>query len=239
MFEGYYSNVKTNESYIDQANRATYKGITIKSIILLAIVIAMALLTGHFLPVLLEQTAFYYILVGAIFIGSIFVFVGRIFERAAMISSFIYSLCEGLVLGTITAVVNAFYPTAGTLAVAATLVVFTIMLVLYAFGFIRNGSIIRMVLFGLMFSILGLSVFNLLFYLISGEAFTILYVLIQGALLIYGVIMLALMFNQAEAVVKLGASKNAEWSVALGIEVSLIYIYIFMLRIIALVSRRS
>ena len=64
MFEGYYSNVKTNESYIDQANRATYKGITIKSIILLAIVIAMALLTGHFLPVLLEQTAFYYILVG-------------------------------------------------------------------------------------------------------------------------------------------------------------------------------
>ena len=51
--------------------------------------------------------------------------------------------------------------------------------------------------------------------------------------------MLAFMFDQAEAVVKLGAPKESEWCVALGIEVTLIYIYIYMLRLVSLFYRRS
>ena len=46
-------------------------------------------------------------------------------------------------------------------------------------------------------------------------------------------------FNEAEAVVKLGTRKNAEWSVALGIEISLIYIYIYILRIFLLFSKNN
>ena len=239
LFPGYYSNVNTDSAYLDQANRATYKGVTIKSIILLAIVVATALLTGIFLPTLINQNGFYYTLVTAVIVGSIAALLGRFIPSIAMPCSFIYSFSEGLVLGTITAIVNAFYPTAGTLAVSATLVIFTIMLVLYAFGFIRNGSLIRMILFGLLFAILGLSVLNLVFYLISGAAFVITYILIEVAELIYGVVMLAFMFYQAEVVVKLGAPKEVEWSVALGIQVALIYIYIYMLRVMALISRRS
>ena len=43
---------------------------------------------------------------------------------------------------------------------------------------------------------------------------------------------------EAEAVVKYGAPKKTEWSVALGMEFALIFIYINILRILAILANR-
>ncbi|RIA78292.1 putative YccA/Bax inhibitor family protein [Anaeroplasma bactoclasticum] len=238
---GYYSYVKTSESYLDETSHATYKGISIKTIILLAIVIGIATVTAIFLPELIKtyENSFYGFLIASIIVGFICAIVGRFSERLAMVCSIIYSLCEGVLLGTITAKVNQYFPGAGSMAIAATLVVFAIMLVLYSLGFIRNGSMLRMIAFGILFSVLGLAIFDLLLIIFKGYESNSIYFLIQAGLLIYGVITLAFNFAEAEAVVKLGASKKAEWSVALGIEISLIYIYIYILRIILMFSRRN
>ena len=238
---GYYSYVKTNEAYLDQENRATYKGIAIKTIFLLAIAIAVAVGTMFYLPSILENnpSGFYTLLTVSVIVGFVCALVGRLSHRAAMVCSFIYSLCEGLFLGVITAIVNSFFPSAGTLAVTATLVVFTIMLVLYSLGFFRNIGVLYTILLGLLFATIGLIGFDFLYVLINGASVSYIYFIIQGALLLYGVITLAFNFNEAELVVKLGAQKSAEWSVALGIEISLIYIYIYILRIILLFSRHN
>ena len=231
---GYYSYVKTSDSYLDEASRATYKGISIKTIILLAITIAVAVVTGIYLPTLLlnYEVTFYTLLGASVFVGFICAIVGRLSDRAAKVCSIIYSICEGYFLGTITVIVNSYFLGAGSLAISATLVVFAIMLVLYSFGFIRNGSILRMIFFGALFSVLGLIAFDMIYILIKGYEPVALYFIIQVAFLIYGVITLALNFAEAEAVVQMGASKAAEWSVALGLEISLIYIYIYIIRII-------
>jgi uncharacterized YccA/Bax inhibitor family protein len=238
---GYYSYVKTNEAYLDQENRATYKGIAIKTIFLLAIAIAVAVGTMFYLPSILENNprGFYTLLTVSVIVGFVCALVGRFSDRAAMVCSFIYSLCEGLFLGVITALVNSFFPGAGTLAVTATLVVFTIMLVLYSLGFFRKIGLLYTILLGLLFATIGLVGFDFLYVLINGASVSYIYFIIQGALLLYGVITLAFNFEEAESVVKLGINKGAEWSVALGIEISLIYIYIYILRIILLFSRNN
>ena len=113
------------------------------------------------------------------------------------------------------------------------------MLVLYSLGFFRNIGVVYTILLGLLFATIGLVGFDFLYVLINGASVSYIYFIIQGALLLYGVITLAFNFEEAESVVKLGANKGAEWSVALGIEITLIYIYIYILRIILLFARNN
>jgi uncharacterized YccA/Bax inhibitor family protein len=62
---------------------------------------------------------------------------------------------------------------------------------------------------------------------------------IELFLLIYGAITLGLNFAEAQAVVDRGASKDAEWSVSLGLMVSLIYIYVEVLRLVYYLALRD
>ena len=66
-------------------------------------------------------------------------------------------------------------------------------------------------------------------------------IFIEAFLLIYGVITLSFNFQEAQYVVQSGASKGAEWCVALGLMVSLIYIYLEIVRLLMLIiaSRRD
>ena len=58
----------------------------------------------------------------------------------------------------------------------------------------------------------------------------------EAFLLLYGVITLTFNFAEAQAVVESGCSKNAEWSVALGLLVSVVYIYVEVLRLISYIA---
>lgn len=234
----YYSYIKTEDTYLDESVHATYKGIAIKTVILLSITIAIGILTAIFLPQLIASDSYGFLgalIIAASIIGFISVIIGRFSDRTARVCSVIYAICEGFVLGTLTALVDAFYPGAGTLSITATVIIFTVMLILYAFGFVRNGSIVRMIAFGIIASVLALVIFDVIYVLFTGSSDFGIYFLIQALLLIYGVITLTFNFAEAEAVVKMGASKDAEWSVALGMEVSLVYIYIYVLRLVILI----
>jgi uncharacterized YccA/Bax inhibitor family protein len=62
---------------------------------------------------------------------------------------------------------------------------------------------------------------------------------IELFLLIYGAITLGLNFAEAQAVVERGASKDAEWSVSLGLMVSVVYIYVEILRLVYYIALRD
>ena len=236
----YYSYIKTDDTYLDNTSHATYKGIAIKTSILLGYTIIIGILSAIFLKNLPGSSLEVYLsgLGVAVIIGAISAIIGRISYRAAKVCSFIYSTAYGAFLGVITAIIDMYYPHAGTLAMTATVIIFAVMLLLYAFGFIRNSSIIRTIFFGLVFGILALVIFDFIYVLLTGSANVTLYFLIQGLLLVYGVISLTFNFAEAEAVTKMGAPKSAEWSVALGMLVSLIYIYIQVLKIILIFMDR-
>lgn len=238
-----FSNIQTGEAYYDDVDRATYKGITVKTFILLGIAVLVAAFVAFALPnILVNNPGTFYVALGvASIVGFISVLVGRISETAAKYCSVLYAVCEGLFLGCISAICETFIPGAVTTAVFSTIIIFTVMLTLFATGIIRVGSRFRTVCWGmtigaiaitLLMSILSLFIPNYTQYLnimIGVEFF----------LLVYGAITLSLNFREAQYVVESGASKGAEWSVSLGLLVSIIYIYIEVLRLIVLIASRD
>lgn len=237
-----FSNIQTGEAVYDDVDRATYKGITIKTIILLLISVLIAAVIAFALPTILTNnpTTFYVTLVISSIVGFIAVIVGRSSERKAKYASVIYAICEGLFLGSISAIVDSYAPGVVKTAVFSTIVLFAVMLTLFATGIIRVGSKFRSICFGLTLGALAIILMVSLFSLfIDYQTYFNIMIGVEVFLVIYGVITLSLNFAEANAVVSMGASKDAEWSVALGLLVSIIYIYIEILRLLALVAARS
>lgn len=233
-----FSTIETGESYYDNVEQATYKGICVKTFFLLAIAVLVASITAFYLPTIITSgnfTTFYIALGISTIVGFISVIVGRMNARAAKYASFIYSVCEGLFLGCLTAICESMFPGVSAIAVFSTLIIFAVMLTLFATGILRVGDKLRKFCFafglGAIALILVTSIASIMIPL--GNYLGVL-IFIEAFLLIYGVITLSLNFAEAQGIVQAGASKNAEWSVALGLMVSLVYIYIEVLRLAVL-----
>lgn len=236
-----FSNIETGNVYTS-SDAATYKGICIKTFILLFVAIIAGAVTAYALPTILQNgnfVGFYIALIASSVIGTISVLVGRTSKTAAPYCSFIYSVCEGLFLGTITCLFEAEVKGIVVIAVVGTVTIFATMLALYALGILRVGSgfikfcwafTIGALALALVTSLLSLTgVFNgMSIGLIIG---------IEAIFLIYGSITLLLNFAEATNVVQSGCDKASEWNVALGLEVSVIYIYVEMLRVVYLIAQ--
>ncbi|MCM1130395.1 MAG: Bax inhibitor-1/YccA family protein [Roseburia sp.] len=237
-----FSNIQTGEAVYDDVDRATYKGITIKTVILLLISVLIAAVIAFALPTILtnNSTTFYVTLVVSSIVGFISVIVGRSSERKAKYAAVIYAICEGLFLGSLSAIVEAYVPGVVKTAVFSTIVLFAVMLTLFATGVIRVGSKFRSICFGLTLGALAIILLVSLFSLfVDYQTYFGIMIGVEVFLVFYGVITLSLNFAEANAVVSMGASKDAEWSVALGLLVSIIYIYIEIVRLLALLAARS
>ncbi len=238
-----FSNIQTGEAYYDDVDRATYKGITVKTFILLGISILVAAVVAFAFPSILVNNfgTFYVTLVISSIVGFIAVLVGRNSEKAAKYCSVIYAVCEGLFLGSISAIAEAFVPGAVTTALFSTVIIFAVMLTLFATGIIRVGSRFRAVCWGFTIGAIAITLLMsiLSLFIASYTQYLNIMIGVEFFLLIYGVITLSLNFREAQYVVEAGASKGAEWSVSLGLLVSILYIYIEILRIIMLIAARD
>ncbi|MDE6660843.1 MAG: Bax inhibitor-1/YccA family protein [Anaeroplasmataceae bacterium] len=239
-----FSNIQTGEAVYDDVDHATYKGITVKTVILLLISVLIAAVVAFALPTILANNpmTFYVTLIVSSIVGFIAVIVGRMSERKAKYASVIYAVCEGLFLGSLSAIVEAYAPGVVATAVFSTIVLFAVMLTLFATGVIRVGSKFRSICLGLTLGaiaiVLMVSLFSL-FNVYKSQTYFNIMIGVEVFLVFYGVITLSFNFAEANAVVAMGASKNAEWSVALGLLVSILYIYIEIVRLLALIAARS
>ena len=244
--------VKTrNETITDVREAATYRGVAIKTGVFLLLTLITASLAYFFLPKIIENAgvsgndqtlgAYVGVMIGSAVVALIAGIVGRVSDRAAMIAGSIYALAEGFLLGSITAIVdNYMIRYAGLICVFGTFIIFGVMLILYATGVIRVNNIFRAVMLGFFIGLIALIPFTIVIALVGHlmDQTTYLWIClgIEAFLLLYGVITLALNFAEAEAVVKSGAPKRSEWSVALGMEISLVYIYIELLRLLIVIA---
>ena len=232
-----FSTIQTGEAVYD-VDHATYKGIGLKLCAYMAVAICVALLTAFGLPAMLNgnPVGLYVALSISSVVGFISVMIGRLNDRAAKYAGMIYCVCEGLFLGALSAVLEMILPGAAMMAILSTLVIFSVMAVLFFTGVIRVGSFFRRFMMGLSFSLLAIMLFGTIFGLIFPSLFANIGVLIgmELFLLLYGVFTLLLNFDEAKMVVELGATKQAEWSVALGMMVTLVYIYVEIVRVIML-----
>lgn len=231
-----FSNIETGEAYYD-AEKATYKGVCLKTFILLGITIIMAAAVYFYLPAIIingRLASFSAVLIVALIVGFISVLVGRMNERASKVASIIYSISEGIVIGAIS-VIPEIYNFKGVVAIAlaGTLIVFATMLILFATGIIRVGTRFRSFMLAFVFAIIPILIITIVASFVVQEVKTYLGIMIAVEIfyLAYGIFCLLLNFKEAQMVVDSGCSKNAEWSVSLGLMVSLVYIYLELLRL--------
>jgi uncharacterized YccA/Bax inhibitor family protein len=218
---------------------ASYRGIVLKTGLLLG----SAILSGFlFLFGLTEgwiaPEAVIPALIVSVIVALISVIVASRSVRLAAPFAMLYALSEGIVLGLITVMFDAFAPGVALAAVIATAAIFTVMLFLYSSRTIRVTPRFRRIMYAvllgiLLFSVLGLvlSLFNI--NLMFGSP---LILVISGVFIVFGALMLTLDFERAESIVEGGMDRAYEWMVAVGLMVTIVWIYVELLRFLAIIA---
>ncbi len=173
---------------------------------------------------------------------------GRKQDNPAIVLS--YAALEGLFLGAITFVLANFYvsgASAGALigqAILATIGVFAGMLVVYKTGAIRvTPKFTRMIIAGI-FGVLVLALGNFvlaLFGVGGGEGLGLRGngpIAIIFSLLCIGLAAFSFLidFDAADQMIRAGAPEKAAWGVALGLTVTLVWLYVEILRLLSILQ---
>lgn len=215
-------------------------GTVLKTAALLSLTIAAALYTWGQVGVNPARLQFL-MLVG--FIGGFVVALATVFRpRWAPVTAPLYGALEGVALGGISALMNAKYDGVPAQAVMLTFAVFVVMLGLYRFRIVqatqRFRTIIMTATFGIMFFYLGsfiLGFFGITMPLVNsasplGIGFSVVAAGIAAFFLI-------LDFDLVEEGIRRGAPKHMEWYAAFSLLVTLVWLYLEMLRLLGKLRR--
>lgn len=179
-----------------------------------------------------------------VFGGLIFAFVTIFKKTWAPVTAPIYALLEGLVLGSVSAILELRFPGIAIQAVSLTFGTLVVMLLAYRSGLIRVTDKLRLgivaatgaiALFYFVEIILGF--FHVQFLAINGAGpigigFSVVVVIIAA-------LNLVLDFDLIETGARMGAPKYMEWYGAFGLMVTLIWLYFEILRLLSKLRSRQ
>lgn len=214
--------------------RMTYEGTMQKSfMLLLLVVLSGSYVWGQFM----DGASPYGWMIGGAIAGFILALVTIFNKKIAMYTAPAYALAQGLVLGGITAVFEVMYPGIAVQAVLATLGVFLLMLMLYKNKIIQVSERFTQIM---MFALGGVFL-TYLAGMIAGFFGVNFAIFGNGPLgiafsaVVAGVAALSLLFDfeLIEQGVKQHAPKFMEWYASFGLLVTLVWLYIEILRLIA------
>ena len=229
---------------IDAAGRMTLNGTVNKTGILLICAIATAAWTWHlFLPTR-DMTAVAPLMMLGVFGGLICALVTTFKKQWSAVTAPIYALLEGLALGGFSAMLELRYPGIAIQAVSLTFGTLFVLLFLYRTGVIKVTQKFRL---GIVAATGGIMVFYLLEMVLGFFGFQ--FTTINGSgpigigfsLIIVGIAALNLVldFDFIEQGVQFGAPKYMEWYGAFGIMVTLVWLYLEILRLLSKMRSRN
>ena len=230
-----FSGIRASEGY---STAASVQGVAKKTFLLFGIAVLSALLS---------LTVFADIVYGSfaglilVFIGAlVFGIIGQVSPNASKVCSIGYAICEGAVLGLISisfeSEVNGIIQT----AVLLTGTIFGVMLLLYSTNIVRATERFVRVMAGIGLTIIIIGLVYLISFIINPnnalvEAFAYypgLIVLMSVIILLYAAFMLIMDFEEVNRIVANGFDEKYEWMAALGLMVTVVWIYIEVLRLL-------
>lgn len=160
----------------------------------------------------------------------------------AAVPAMLYALAEGFVLGAISAMFDAQTEGIVGAAILATICVFSAALFLYATRLVRPT---RRMAFGVAAGIGGLCLLYLFVAVLSifnwtwlySEQFQAIGVVVSVIAIVLAALSFTLDFASIEAGVAVGAPRGLQWYAAYGLLVTLVWLYISLLRLLALLAR--
>jgi len=231
-------------SLIDAANRMTLSGTVNKTGILLVCAIATSAWTWHLFMQSRDIADVMPLMLIGMFGGLICAFV-TVFKKAwSPVTAPIYALLEGLVLGGLSAVFDLRYPGIAIQAVSLTFGTLFVLLLAYRSGMIKVTQKFRL---GVIAATGGVFLFYMLQMLLGFFGFR--FVSINGSgpigigfsLIVVAIAALNLVldFDFIEQGVAYGAPRYMEWYGAFGIMVTLVWLYLEILRLLSKMRSRN
>jgi len=229
---------------IDAANRMTLSGTVNKTGVLLICALATAAWTWHLFLQSMDMADVAPLMLLGVFGGFILALVTIFKKEWSPITAPLYALAEGLFLGGISAFMEIRYPGIGIQAVSLTFGTLFVLLIAYQSGVIKVTQKFRL---GVVAATGGICVFYLIQMLLGfiGIRFTSINgggaIGIGFSLIVVAVAALNLVldFDFIEQGVQSGAPKYMEWYGAFGIMVTLVWLYIEILRLLSKMRSRN
>nr|WP_277246459.1 Bax inhibitor-1/YccA family protein [Micrococcus terreus] len=231
-----YSAEQLNEMYQQPAagpvdtGRMSYNDVIAKTVMTLGVVLITAVV-GWMMPALM--------LPGAI-VGLVLGLVNSFKREPSPVLILLYAAAEGLFLGGISQVFEQMWPGIASQAVLGTLCVFAVTLALYASGKVRATPKAMRIF---MIAMVGYALFSLvnLFLMLFGVTDSMfglragwMGVAIGLVAVFLAAFSLVMDFTAVEQGVRAGAPQKYSWSAAFGLTVTLIWLYVEILRILAI-----
>ena len=212
----------------------TVDDVVIRTIGLLALVVAGAGVVW----VLTEPMAGLALAFPAAIVGLI---LGLVIAFARVTNPFVigaYGVIQGVFLGAISQAFNHWWPGIVVQAVVATLGVFLLMAFLYKSGRIRATPKFVRFMFGALIGAAAVMMINLLITLFTGQP-TILRdggpiaIIVSLVFIVIAALSFIIGFHEVEEGVRLGLPEKYAWACAFGIVVSLLWLYLEVLRLLS------
>ncbi len=207
----------------------TYANVAIKTIFLVAIAAVSAVTTIMYLGELS-----YGLLIGAFIVGFISVIVGTRSVRLAPVFSVIYAISEGIVLGVISYLFASLYEGIVPTALMTTGIVLLVMMLLYSTGLIKVTQKFASILVVALISVIFMALLSLVLPSVISTQF---YYVIAIVSAILSALFLLLDFESIKNCVDTGTDQKVGWILALGLMVTLVWIYVELLRLLAIFAR--
>ena len=232
-------NAKTFDVARDGSQVMTIQGTVSRTAMLLAILFACTMVSWN--QTMPEQST-QWILIGAI-AGFIVALITIFNKKAAPITAPIYAACEGVFLGAISSLFERMYPGIVFQAILLTFGTLGALLLAYTTRLIKPTENLKL---GIFAATGGVA----LFYFVSmimgffGGGFSVINsssttgIIFSGIVVVIAALNLVLDFDFIEQGAEQGAPKYMEWYAAFGLVVTLVWLYLEILRLLSKLNRR-
>jgi uncharacterized YccA/Bax inhibitor family protein len=227
--------------FIDYNNTMTVQGAISKSFIMFALLLAGAAITWYMAfngqnPLTLT--------IGGAIIGLVLVIAASVSPKNAPYLAPAYALFEGLFIGGISALFEVRYPGVVFQAVGASLVTFAVCLALYRFGVVKVTEQFKSVVIASTLAIASFYLISMLFYWIGGVTFfhhgnTLMSIGFSVFVIVIAALNLFLDFDMIEQGAQRKLPKYMEWFGAMGLVITLVWLYVEFLRLISKLQSRN
>lgn len=202
----------------------TYTNVAMKSLLLVSITMGVALF-------MLTNATLWRVeyIIGAFVLAFISAITGTLSVRLSPYAGVVYAAAEGVLLGMISAVFESEYQGIIQTALLTTIIVLAVMMLLYSTDIIKVNQRFTSFVVVAMISVILMSLLGLILGLSSG-----LYILISIVSAILACLYLMIDFEMIRNAVEGQIDRKYGWVLALGLMVTLVWLYIEILRLLAI-----
>lgn len=226
---------------IDYNNTMTVQGAITKSFILFALLLAGAGFTWY--KAFNGENPIGLTIIGAI-VGIVMVIAATVSPKNSRYLAPGYAVFEGLFIGGISALFEVRYPGLVIKAVASTMVTFGVCLALYRFGVVKVTEKFKSVIIASTLAIGTYYLVSMLFYWIGGVSFfhhgnSLMSIGFSVFVVVIASLNLFLDFDQIEEGAQRRLPKHMEWYGAMGLIITLVWLYVEFLRLLSKLQSRN